>query len=417
MSANAQILRHAGAAGQRQRQLKIATMGSEDEALLGPPSTSSSSRSFSSTGQARFHALVSALYLELAAGGGYAVGIYAPHLKDHFGLTQRQIQLLATLANVGMWFALPCGAVYDRFGPRPCIAIGVFVTCAGYLILYGSLLGKLPESFAVLAVGAFLTGFGPSGWWDASAIPMASKTFKQDRGLVIGLLKAFYGISASVVTVAYQSFFRPDVPSFLLALACALPALGAVCMAGATDVDPASPERGLSRRERGKILNVGYGLLVVFATYAAVASQVQSERSSPGLGWGLFALMLTFLAMLPWGGAKGSRGAADVALEDAAAGGHRSPRVRRRELDVRDASFEAVLKDHRFWAVFAVSFVVFGSGTSLRYTHNSLLTHTHTYRTHTPHTTHTHHTPHTHTPHTPHTHTHTHTPDRLPKHT
>ena len=90
-----------------------------------------------------WRSLVSAIYLELFAGGAYAFSVYAPHLKSQFNFTQGEIQLVGTLGNVGMWLSLPAGYSFDKAGPLPGIIIGSICTCSGYLILWAVVEGKI----------------------------------------------------------------------------------------------------------------------------------------------------------------------------------------------------------------------------------------------------------------------------------
>ena len=46
------------------------------------------------------------------------------------------------------------------------------------------------------------------------------RNFPNSRGFVVGILKGFLGLSASVYASVYAAFFAPDAITFLLVLAC-----------------------------------------------------------------------------------------------------------------------------------------------------------------------------------------------------
>ena len=80
-----------------------------------------------------------------------------------------------------------------------------------------------------------------SGWFDTLALCTAAHNFPFDKGLALGLTKSLYGLSASLLTTAYENLFVPsDVTRFLGFLAILVPAVGAgFAMVVARVADPA----------------------------------------------------------------------------------------------------------------------------------------------------------------------------------
>jgi hypothetical protein len=66
--------------------------------------------------------------LQACAGLSYSFSVYAPTIKDTLGLTQTQIATVGSAVNLGGYFAIISGSVYDnlkdhhRLGPR-CVAL------------------------------------------------------------------------------------------------------------------------------------------------------------------------------------------------------------------------------------------------------------------------------------------------------
>jgi hypothetical protein len=69
-------------------------------------------------------ALIAQTYLQACAGLSYSFSVYAPTIKDTLGLTQTQIATVGSAVNLGGYFAIISGSVYDnlkehhRLGPR-----------------------------------------------------------------------------------------------------------------------------------------------------------------------------------------------------------------------------------------------------------------------------------------------------------
>jgi Nodulin-like len=53
---------------------------------------------------------------------------------------------------------------------------------------------------------------------DGTFVPLAMKNFPRNRGVVAGVLKSTFGLSASILTTVYTGFFSPHTTPFLLFL-------------------------------------------------------------------------------------------------------------------------------------------------------------------------------------------------------
>ena len=109
--------------------------------------------------------------------------------------------------------SMPRVAKYLRSKERPMIygkEVSPRVEAALSTVMVVPSLRVTVPSLPVLCLGAFTAQHGCS-YWDGTAVPMASRNFAGDRGLVVGLLKGFFGISSSVLTVVYQ--IRPLLAS------------------------------------------------------------------------------------------------------------------------------------------------------------------------------------------------------------
>lgn len=56
-------------------------------------------------------------------------------------------------------------------------------------------------------------------WFDTSALVTNVRNFPNNRGLAVGVLKSFLGLSSSIYTSIYVALFEPDAVRFLLVLA------------------------------------------------------------------------------------------------------------------------------------------------------------------------------------------------------
>lgn len=163
-------------------------------------------------------------YVQACSGLSYSFSIYAPYLKEHLDLSQTQLATVGFVINLGGYFAIISGSIYDSFeeyhrlGPRLVIWLGSLCCFCGYFGLYLMASGRAHGDFAQLLL--FAACAGNSGTWlDTSALVTNVRNFPNERGFAVGILKSFLGLSASLYTSIYMVAFEPDVVSYLLMLA------------------------------------------------------------------------------------------------------------------------------------------------------------------------------------------------------
>jgi MFS family permease len=175
--------------------------------------------------------------LDACSGLSYSFAVWAPHARDRLSLSQAQIAAAGAALNLGGYFALPAGWLYDRLahlpatGPRVVLWVGALTAALGYSGLWALASGRLlgtsasPSSSAYPLLLLLAALAGNSGvWLDASVLVTNVRNFPSDRGTVVGFLKAFLGLSASLWALPYAALLAPDVDAYLLLLAIA-PAL------------------------------------------------------------------------------------------------------------------------------------------------------------------------------------------------
>ena len=161
----------------------------------------------------RLLVLLGALILNLAAGSVYVFGTYSGAFKSS-GLTQQQIQLVSSIGNVGLYVAIFAGMFYDRKGATQTAIVGTIISSCGYLLSYLTTTGTFPTVDPTLMLSlSFLIAWHGGAWLDCAAVTTAVKLFPKNRGLIVGVVKSFFGLSASVLAQVYQAFFASSTGS------------------------------------------------------------------------------------------------------------------------------------------------------------------------------------------------------------
>jgi fucose permease len=155
----------------------------------------------------RWVVLSASLLAEIVGGAMYAFPVYSEQLRISLGYAQWQVSSLAMASNVGNFCNIPSGIVQDRCGTRATIMCGVFFNFLGYFLLYLVAAGTIVVPYPVVVGISVLWGNG-SGWFDTAVITVNMGNFPEKRGVVVGLLKAFFGLSSAILSLIYFSFFN-----------------------------------------------------------------------------------------------------------------------------------------------------------------------------------------------------------------
>lgn len=148
----------------------------------------------------RWSVLLAAVVVHLCLGGIYAWSAFVPALRQSFGYSAAQTQLVfgSTLAIMCL-AALVTGPLQDRYGPKwLTLASGGFTAaaylCAGY---FGDRFIPLWLSIACLGSAGIAFGY----------LPVLSTTvqwFPDRRGMAAGIVVAGYGSAAMILSAAVR---------------------------------------------------------------------------------------------------------------------------------------------------------------------------------------------------------------------
>jgi MFS family permease len=254
-------------------------------------------------------------------GTGYAFSTYSAALREGFGgnVSPSRVQLIGTMINVGIWTSFPCGFFVQRFGTRSAMILAGLLFATGYTLMsMGRRIGASPELYACFA---FVAGQG-SGWLYLVVLQTTLANFPNDvRGKVVGVLVAFYGLSAALFTQVYDGFVDHDVDTFFLVMAITC---GSVPILFSTIVVRSGWTETPQAREQLSRLTGAQAFTAVIIVYILVATLLEQLTSaSPTLlAAGCFAV-LALVCLLPIG--MGALYVVPAAIEGKSAAGDASP--------------------------------------------------------------------------------------------
>jgi MFS family permease len=175
----------------------------------------------------RWLSLSASLALEAVAGSPYAFGLWSSDMKRKLGLTQNDIATIGSIGNIGLYGSVFSGMVYDRYGPRVCSVLGAFFSLLGYGLLYLAVSGQSAASVGLLVLYTVMWNHG-AGWLDTAAVATSARNFAENRGMALGLIKSFFGLSGAILALIYKCFFNTRGDRFLGFCAVYIAAVGLI---------------------------------------------------------------------------------------------------------------------------------------------------------------------------------------------
>uniref|UniRef100_A0A0E0MQ22 Uncharacterized protein n=1 Tax=Oryza punctata TaxID=4537 RepID=A0A0E0MQ22_ORYPU len=238
-----------------------------------------------------------------AAGATYIFAIYSKDIKSTLSYTQEQLNTVGFFKDVGANIGIHAGLIAEVTPPWFVLAIGAAMNLGGYLMLYLSVTGRVGARTPLwlvclyIAVGANSQAFANTG-----ALVTCVKNFPESRGVMLGLLKGFVGLSGAIFTQLYLAFYgdggggdtRP-----LILLVGWLPAAVSVAFLGTIRIIRAPRSPAAARREYRAFCGFLYVSLAL-AAYLMVAIILQKRLRFTRAEYGVSAGIVFAMLLLPF---------------------------------------------------------------------------------------------------------------------
>lgn len=189
---------------------------------------------------------------------------------------------------------------WKRIGPFLCASVGALFYCAGFSGLYAAATGRIPAPLWLLATLAYLSSNGGT-WLEAAALTTCVSNFETERGAVVGILKAFLGLSASVYTTLYVTLCREPL-DFLRLLAVVPTAIALFASLGVNLV----PFRQFEPHSKAHAFHMAMNATLSLAIYQLVSALYFRSHTSPGQNADVVRLF-TLIACITLKGAQSLR--------------------------------------------------------------------------------------------------------------
>uniref|UniRef100_A0ACD6A8Y2 Uncharacterized protein n=1 Tax=Avena sativa TaxID=4498 RepID=A0ACD6A8Y2_AVESA len=245
----------------------------------------------------RWFMVFACLLILSAAGATYIFGIYSKVLKSALGYDQQTLNTLSFFKDLGANVGILSGLINEVSPPWVVLTIGAAMNLVGYLMIYLAIDGRTARPPVWLMCIYICVGANSQSFANTGALVTCVQNFPESRGVVLGLLKGFVGLSGAIFTQLYIAIYGDDAKSLVLLVAW-LPAAVSIVFVHTVRLMPRPRGESRSASSSGPFywfLYISMGL----ATYLLVMIVVQNQMDLSHTVLVVSATVLLLILFLP----------------------------------------------------------------------------------------------------------------------
>lgn len=191
--------------------------------------------------QGRWFAIAVGIVVMVASAGAYSFGVYSQKLKTVLNINQETLNIIANFKDLGVNLGVHSGLLFDYWSPGAVLFLGALQTVVGYLCAWLSVTRRIQPTVWEMCLFLFI-GANSQPMLNTAVLVQSVKLFPNSKGIVIGLMKGYIGISGAILIQIYITLEGSTKPESFLMLLIWFPA--AVALISILFIRPLPPFQG-----------------------------------------------------------------------------------------------------------------------------------------------------------------------------
>ncbi|KAK7269729.1 hypothetical protein RIF29_22464 [Crotalaria pallida] len=241
----------------------------------------------------RWFVVFASFFIMAAAGATYMFGLYSPVIKSTLGYDQSTLNLLSFFKDFGSNVGVLSGLINELTPPWVVLAIGAVLNFLGYFMIWLSVTEKVAKPQVWLMCLYICIGANSQSFANTGSLVTCVKNFPESRGVVLGILKGYVGLSGAIITQLYNAIYYDDPKGLILFIGWLPAAISFVFLRTIRYMKPVRQPNEV--KVFYKFLYISLGLAGFLLVMIIIQKQVSFSRSE----FGVTAAVVVFLMFLP----------------------------------------------------------------------------------------------------------------------